>query len=330
MMETLENTELCFPQLLNSSCRKLKRPHAETVLIYIVLSSISLLTAALNLLLIISISHFKQLHTPTNLLLRSLAVSDFFVGLLMSFQIILTNSCWFLGDLVCAIYCISEFVMTSVSVGTMVLISVDRYIAICDPLHYHTKITVRGVTNCTCLCWLCSVVYNSLIVQDNLKQPGQYNHCYGQCVAVINYTAGIIDVILTFICPVTIIIVLYLRVFVVAASHARAMRSHITSITLQRSKIVHVKKSEIKAATTLGVVVVVFLACLCPYYLSSLVGHNTLFDLTSVPLETWLFYLNSSLNPVIYAFCYPWFLKSIKLILTFKILQPDSCEANVL
>uniref|UniRef100_A0A3Q1K8E6 G-protein coupled receptors family 1 profile domain-containing protein n=1 Tax=Anabas testudineus TaxID=64144 RepID=A0A3Q1K8E6_ANATE len=294
VMEPPEETELCFPQLLNSSCRKLKRPHAETVLIYIVLSSISLLTAALNLLLIISISHFKQLHTPTNLLLRSLAVSDFFVGILMSFQIILTNGCWFLGDMMCTIYCISEFIMTSASVGNMVLISVDRYIAICDPLHYHTKITVRGVTN----------------FQDNLKQPGQYNHCYGQCVAVINYTAGIIDVILTFICPVTVIIVLYLRVFVVAASHARAVRPHITAVTLQRLKIVHVNKSEMKAATTLG--------------------HNTLFGITSVPLETWLFYLNSSLNPVIYAFCYPWFLKSIKLIATFKILQHDSCEANIL
>uniref|UniRef100_A0A7N6AAQ2 G-protein coupled receptors family 1 profile domain-containing protein n=1 Tax=Anabas testudineus TaxID=64144 RepID=A0A7N6AAQ2_ANATE len=263
-----------------------------------------------------------QLHTPTNLLLRSLAVSDFFVGLLMSFQIILTNSCWFLGDIMCALYCTLSFVMTSVSVGTMVLISVDRYIAICDPLHYHTKITVRGVTNCTCICWLCSLVYNGLIMQDNLIQPSRFHSCHGQCVTAINYTAGIVDVILTFICPVTIIIVLYTRVFVVAASHARAMRSHITSITLQQTKTVHVKKSEIKAATTLGVVVVVFLACLCPYYLSSLVGHNTLFDLTSVPLETWLFYLNSSLNPVIYAFCYPWFLKSIKLI-------PHNCFLNL-
>ncbi|XP_070770858.1 trace amine-associated receptor 13c-like [Enoplosus armatus] len=329
MMETLEESELCFPQL-NSSCWKQKRPHTETVLIYIVLSSISLLTATLNLLVIISISHFKQLHTPTNLLLLSLAVSDFFVGLLNSFQILLLDGCWFLSDLMCALFSVLNFIVTSASVGTMVLISVDRYLAICSPLHYSTQITVRGVTICTCLCWVCSVLYNSLIMKDHLKQPGRYNSCSGECVVVINHIAGVADLILTFIGPVTVIIVLYMRVFVVAVSQARAMRSHITAVTLQRSGKVTAKKSEMKAARTLGVVVVVFLTCLCPYYIHSFVGQNTLFGVTSVPLENWLFYFNSCLNPAVYAFCYPWFLKSMKLIVTFKVLQPDSCDANIL
>ncbi|KAK2840305.1 hypothetical protein Q5P01_014045 [Channa striata] len=329
-METLTETELCYPQLVNMSCRKPKRSNTEDVLMYVVLSFISLLTATLNLLVIISVSHFKQLHTPTNLLLRSLAFSDFFVGLLMSFQILLTNGCWLLGDFMCTLYCTLEFVITSASVGNMVLISVDRYIAICDPLHYHTKVTVRAVIHCTCLCWACSVVYNSLIMKDNLKQPGRYKSCSGQCVTVINYVAGIIDLFLTFVGPVTVIIVLYLRVFVVAVSHARVMKARITAVRLQRSSNVQVKKSEIKAARTLGVVVVVFLTCLCPYYCSSLVGKNAVFGITSLPLETWLFYFNSCLNPVIYVFCYPWFLKSIKLIATFKILQHDSSKANIL
>ncbi|KAF7643590.1 hypothetical protein LDENG_00236810, partial [Lucifuga dentata] len=79
MMEILERTELCFPELLNTSCRKSIRPQYETMIVYILLSSISLLTVVLNLLVIISISHFRQLQTPTNLLLLSLAVSDFLV-----------------------------------------------------------------------------------------------------------------------------------------------------------------------------------------------------------------------------------------------------------
>ncbi|KAF7646068.1 hypothetical protein LDENG_00194170, partial [Lucifuga dentata] len=79
MMEILERTELCFPELLNTSCRKTIRPQSETTFAYILMSFISLLTVVLNLLVVIAISHFKQLHTPTNLLLLSLAVSDFLV-----------------------------------------------------------------------------------------------------------------------------------------------------------------------------------------------------------------------------------------------------------
>ena len=59
VMETWEGTELCFPQMLNTSCKKPKYPDFEIMLIYTVLSSISLLTVTLNLLVIISISHFR-------------------------------------------------------------------------------------------------------------------------------------------------------------------------------------------------------------------------------------------------------------------------------
>ncbi|GLD68296.1 trace amine-associated receptor 13c-like protein [Lates japonicus] len=51
-----------------------------------------------------------------------------------------------------------------------------------------------------------------------------------------------------------ITIALYMGVFVVAVSQARAMRSHVSAITAQYSMTVTVKKSELKAARTLGVV----------------------------------------------------------------------------
>ncbi|XP_078119048.1 trace amine-associated receptor 13c-like [Sander vitreus] len=325
----MEGFELCFPQL-NSSCRKAMRSHSDTVLIYIGLSFIALLTVTLNLLVIISISHFRQLQTPTNLLLLSLAVSDFFVGLLVFFQIILINGCWFLSDFMCVVYLDLSYIITSASVGNMVLISVDRYVAICDPLHYSNIVTVRRVTICICLCWICSVLYNSLILKDNLKHPGMYNSCSGECVVVISYIAGVVDLIFTFTVPVTVIIVLYMKVFVVAVSQARAMRSHVAAVTLQFSFKVTAKKSEMKAARTLGVVVVVFLMCLCPYYCIVLTGQDNLVNASSAVLVICLSYFNSCLNPVIYAFFYPWFRKSIKVIVTLQILNPGSCETNML
>uniref|UniRef100_A0A3B4UIN0 G-protein coupled receptors family 1 profile domain-containing protein n=1 Tax=Seriola dumerili TaxID=41447 RepID=A0A3B4UIN0_SERDU len=214
-MEVEVGAELCFPLLLNTSCRKPASPWPEAVLLHIVLSSISLLTVALNLLVIVSISHFRQLHTPTNILLLSLAVSDFLVGLLKIYvfvvdlllgwvKILLEHSCWFLGDLMCSLYNYVPSSLSLTSVGDMVLISVDRYVANFDPLHYTTRVTERRVK-----------LYITPVMEN----------------------------------------------FCVAVSQARAMRSHITAVTLQRSVAVTTKKSELKAGQDLGVLVVVFLMC---------------------------------------------------------------------
>ncbi|XP_047457685.1 trace amine-associated receptor 13c-like [Mugil cephalus] len=325
----MEGDELCFPQL-NTSCRKLKRSHFDIVCTHVILSSISLLTAALNLLVIISISHFKQLHTPTNLLLLSLAVSDFFVGLLVFFQITLIEGCWYFGDLVCVVCSVVDIVITSSSVGTMVLISVDRYAAICYPLHYPTKVTQRRVQICVSLCWICSLFYVLVLIKESLKQPGRLNSCIGECVIDFDFTKRFVDLMLTFILPISVIIVLYLRVFVVAVSQARAMRSNITAFTLQRSGKVTAKKSELKAARTLGVVVLVFLACICPYFCVLLTGQEALISASSFVFVICLFYFNSCLNPIIYTLFYPWFRKSIKVIVTFQILKSSSSNTNIL
>ncbi|XP_053184760.1 trace amine-associated receptor 13c-like [Scomber japonicus] len=330
-METPDTAELCFPQLLNNSCRKPMVSQSDALLSYILLSSMSLLTVTLNLLVIISISHFRQLHNPTNFLILSLAVSDFLVGLLlMPIEILLTESCWYLGDHVCVVYYITDFIITSSSVGSMVLISIDRYLAICDPLQYTTKVTLDRTKICVCLCWICSVLYNSLILNHFLTQPDGHNSCYGECVVILNYITGTVDLVFTFISPVNVIVVLYMRVFVVAVSQARTMRSHIATVTVQRSVKVTAKKSEMKAARTLGVVVVVFLICICPYYSPILIGEDIEDSSSSLSIVAWLFYFNSGLNPMIYAFFYPWFRKSIKLILTLQILQPGSCNARIM
>ncbi|XP_029981140.1 trace amine-associated receptor 13c-like [Sphaeramia orbicularis] len=330
-METLEGGEFCFPQLLNISCRKPVQHHAETVFLYILLSSISLLTVTLNLLVVISISHFRQLHTSTNLLLLSLAVSDFLVGfVLMPIQILLIGGCWVLGSFVCGLFYYASFILTSASVGNMVLISVDRYVAICDPLQYPTKVTPRRVRVCVCLCWAFSVFYNGLILNDFLKHPDRYNSCYGECIVVIDPITGAVDVVLTFIGPITVIVVLYMRVFVVAVSQARTMRSHIASVTHQHSQTVTALKSEVKAARTLGVVIVVFLICFCPYFYPSLAGQDISTSMAFSVFGVWLLYFNSCLNPLIYTFFYPWFRKSIRLIVTFYIMKPDSCNVSLM
>ncbi|XP_041857775.1 trace amine-associated receptor 13c-like [Melanotaenia boesemani] len=329
MMELQDGAELCFPQLFNMSCRKPTLRWSETVLLKLLLFFISLTTIAINLLVIISVSHFRQLHTPTNILLLSLAVSDFLVGLvLMPAEIFRYTSCWIFGDIMCALYFYVASLTLTTSICTIVIISCDRYTAICHPLHYSKIITLTRAKYCVCLCWLWSFVFSIFYVKDELIQPGMGNSCFGECVPKYNYITVNIDIILTFIFPVTVIVVLYMRVFVAAVSQARAMRSHITAVTVHHAVTLS-KKSELKAARTLGILVIVYLSCVCPYYCYSFVDV-IMMNPTVIRFLIFLFYFNSCLNPLIYALFYSWFRKAIKLIVTLQILQPGSRETNIL
>ncbi|CAL9690705.1 unnamed protein product [Knipowitschia caucasica] len=324
-METAED-ERCFA-LINNSCKKIhfSEPDASSALC--VLCSITVLTVLLNLLVVISISHYRQLHTCTNLLLLSLACSDLIVGVLeMPMEILLYRGCYFLGNFMCGLYGFMSFLVISVSVGNMVLISIDRYIAICEPLFYHNKVTYKRAQLCVIFCWLFSTVHAVWVAREFIQQPDVYSSCVGECVIVVDRVEAAVDLVVTFAAPISVITVLYVRVFVVAVTQARAMRSQVTSVSMQK---LGAKKSELKAARALGVVILVFIICSCPYYVFSLLAESGLTD-SSGDAELWLLYFNSCINPVIYAFCYPWFRKAIRSIVTLEILKPDSSVINML
>ncbi|XP_055063183.2 trace amine-associated receptor 13c-like [Misgurnus anguillicaudatus] len=315
--EDLE-TQYCFPAI-NSSCIKTKRSTHEYNIMYVFFSLLSVWTVFLNLLVIISISHFKKLHTPTNMLILSLAVSDLLVGLIvMPLEAIkLIETCWYFRDTICRLFLIIMGLLLSTSLSNLVLIAVDRYVAVCHPLLYPQKITTTRTIITVCVWWFFSSVYNIAIISISHRN----NTCYGECIAMLTFVWSIADLFLSFLFPCTIIITLYLRIFYVAHQQVKVINSlmrsgkHLTEGSVRR-------KSESKAALTLGIIVTVYLFCWIPFFILSLTPNTKMTSATAY-FMLWMLYINSGLNPVIYAIFYPWFRTSVKHILNLsKIFKP--------
>ena len=104
-----------------------------------------------NLLNIIAYIKCKSLRTVSNSFLTSLSVSDLLSGLIQVINMIhLDKDAVFIPDLA---ECVSRFVFLT-SLVHLLLISVDRYIAINDPFHYTEKMTFKIAITLISLTWI--------------------------------------------------------------------------------------------------------------------------------------------------------------------------------
>ncbi|XP_021109864.1 trace amine-associated receptor 4-like isoform X2 [Heterocephalus glaber] len=141
----LPEAQFCFPSV-NNSCLRKERPMliTSTYTMYVFIICSIVMTMLGNMAVIISIAQFKQLHSPTNFLTLSMATTDLLVScVVMPFSMIRSiDSCWYFGDLFCKVHSSCDIMLCTTSIFHLCFISVDRYYAVCDPLHYVTKITM--------------------------------------------------------------------------------------------------------------------------------------------------------------------------------------------
>ncbi|XP_058248806.1 trace amine-associated receptor 13c-like [Hemibagrus wyckioides] len=314
------------------SCPERSVSPAVYILLYVCSAAVVLLTVCGNLLVIISVLHFKQLHTPTNMLVLSLAGSDFLVGALIMPPVFIwtMESCWIMGSSFCIYVWSTAGFLMALSIYNVVLIAFDRCLALFNPFLYLNKVSVRKMCVVIFCNWCMVLGYDLALiyVNGNLTRPEM---CPGECLFILDEVLSTIDLVVTFIFPLSVIIILYTQVFMIAKKHATAIRELNNHTRPKTQKITsHSMKSERKAAKVLGILVSVFLMCLLPYFIYSLLGETIEIQLESFQKVTIVFCLNSTINPVIYALFYPWFRRCVKLIITLQIFQTDSALINVL
>ncbi|XP_062858004.1 trace amine-associated receptor 13c-like [Trichomycterus rosablanca] len=337
-LEEADVLEYCYPQS-NVSCVKTSLSVEAKSVLYFLLVLAMAVTILGNSVVIISIGHFKQLQTPTNILVMSLALVDLLLGLtVMPFSMVRSvDGCWYFGDEYCFWHSSFDFLFTGASIFHLIFIATDRYHAVCHPLQYPTRITLPVAWVMAALSWALASLYAFSVVGLKANEQGLEDYlasidCFGNCFFLVNMTCASVSTSFFFILPVLVMIGLYSQIFLVSEKHARKLE-----VTKQSrpdtnvNKISQKMKHEKKAAKTLGIVVGAFNLCWMPYFIASVIDPIYDFATPGVIYElfVWLGYINSTLNPIIYGLFYPWFRKTLYLILTLKIFAPNSSDIKV-
>ncbi|XP_078504114.1 trace amine-associated receptor 3-like [Lissotriton helveticus] len=291
-----------------------------------------------NLAIIISISHFKQLHSPTNFLILSMAATDFLIGfIIMPYSMFRSvEKCWLFGYMFCRIHYSFDLMLSFASIFHLCSIAIDRFYAVCDPLRYSTKMTRTVIWGMVVFCWSVPAMFTFGVVITDSHISGIEGYetliaCFSLCPVAFNKLWSIGMFFACFFAPGSVMVGIYIKIFVVSKRHAHII-SKMSSMGMDKANHNLSKKTDRKAAKTLGIVMGVFLACWFPVFLLALLeaflGFSTPEDLYDALI--WLGYINSSCNPLIYGFFYPWFRKTLWYIVSGKIFDSQSCTATMM
>ena len=126
-------------------------------------------TVILNIVVLASIWRSSSLHTPSNIFICSLALSDFFIGLItlpfyVAYKISEINNKFdeycAMGIQVVALY--SVYFLAGVSFATLTAMSIDRYLALHLGMRYRAVVTTSRVTKVLVGLWIFAAFLGSL------------------------------------------------------------------------------------------------------------------------------------------------------------------------
>uniref|UniRef100_A0A1D5RG56 Trace amine associated receptor 4 n=2 Tax=Macaca mulatta TaxID=9544 RepID=A0A1D5RG56_MACMU len=330
--------QFCF-RSVNHSCPRNVRPVLSVWAMYLVMIGAIVMTMLGNMIVIISIAHFKQLHSPTNFLILSMATTDFLLScVVMPFSMIRSiESCWYFGNLFCKVHSCCDIMLCTTSIFHLCFISVDRYYAVCDPLQYVTRITIPVIELFLLISWSIPMLFAFGLVFSKLNIIGVEEFvavidCTGLCVLIFNKLWGVLASFIACFLPGTTMVGIYIHIFTVARKHAKQIGTGSrTKQAGSESKKKTSSKTESKATRTLGIVMGVFVLCWLPFFVLTIIdpfiNFTTHEDLYNVFL--WLGYFNSAFNPIIYGMFYPWFRKALRMIVTGMIFHADSSTLSL-
>ncbi|XP_077473954.1 5-hydroxytryptamine receptor 2A isoform X1 [Stigmatopora argus] len=296
-----------------------------------------------NILVILAVSLEKKLQNATNYFLMSLAVADMLLGILVmpvSMVTILYDYDWPLPSELCPVWIYLDVLFSTASIMHLCAISLDRYIAIRNPIH-HSRFNSRAKARIKIAAvWTISAGISTPIPVMGLRDQSKVFKD-GSCL-LTDASFVLAGSLVAFFVPLTIMLVTYF--LTIRALHKEATLcldqlvprpkwgpgpafapGFFPQASLSSEKLVRREaggapsgpsfgrrtaqsvSNEQKASKVLGVVFFLFVVMWCPFFIT-----NVLVAACDAPacdaalaggllnVFVWVGYLSSAVNPLIY------------------------------
>ena len=265
-------------------------------------------TILLNILVIVAVKKIRELQTNPNILIASLAVADFFVGVISMPLSISVDTLILRGtvskDMICTINEISSFALypaSSVSYFHMILIAWERYVAIVKCTEYKVIVTKGRVKRYAGIAWISALVINALYGTLGVV------HVRYQVLLVVDVIYSLIWLI-----SFSLMVYFYHMIYIEIRKRNRSQISQVSALIKARmeSKI---------AYTVFLLTVAVFIASV-PAVVFSIVGtFSPIFQANSFYRWAEIFIqVNSLVNPALYFYRNNRYRKAVLKLLKFR------------
>ncbi|XP_062848916.1 melanopsin-like [Trichomycterus rosablanca] len=263
-----------------------------------------------NALVIYVFCRSRSLHTPGNILVVNLAVSDFFMSLTQSpvFFVASMHRRWVFGELACELYAFCGALFGICSMMTLTAIAADRCLAITRPLALLGKVSQGRAGGVLGLVWLYALSWSlppifgwSAYVPEGLQTSCSWDYM-SFTPSVRAYTIFLF--LFVFFIPLGVIAGCYLAIFRVV----RRARLEMRQLNCESHKVLERMKSEWKMAKVALLVILLFVISWSPYSVVALTAtagyaHFLTPYMNSVPAV--IAKASAIHNPIIYAITHP-------------------------
>ncbi|XP_053953651.1 somatostatin receptor type 5-like [Anastrepha ludens] len=285
--------------------------HILNFVLYVIVCVVGLFG---NTLVIHVVLRYSKMQTITNVYILNLAVADecFLIGIPFLLHTIVSGS-WQFGNFMCKAYMVSTSITQFTSSIFLLIMSADRYIAVCHPISSTQYRTPHVSKIVSAIAWLTSAILMLpvIIFADTVRQNDNHISCHIKWPEWGHHETGFTFIMyvftLGFATPLIFILCFYYLVI-------RKLRT-----VGPQNKSKEKKRSHRKVTRLVLTVITVYILCWLPFWISQLVLITTTPSPCATRLEIAIFllvgclgYSNSAINPFLYAFLSENFKKSFR------------------